>query len=131
MAEKYLGQTDNNDGPGFGPMHGKIATPQGPCKYSIEPGGGASQKGGEPNGPFGQYMQSPSDLPIATRDSLSGAPQQGFGNLGGSQGKIQTPMDTSTAMPGVSGQSSGSGPVSGGGAKISSPFSSPFGDKVG
>src|SRR5262245_41185029 len=116
-------------GGGLGTKHGPIGSPQEPCGYDITPGGGPSQKGGEPNGPFGQHMQSQSVLPIVGRDGLQGGPQEGFGNLG-SGGGISTPMDTSTAMPGVSGQSSGSGPTSGGGAKISSPFSSPWGDSV-
>src|SRR5262245_52760335 len=118
-------------GGGLGTKHGPIGSPQEPCGYDITPDGGPSQKGGEPNGPFGQYMQSQSDLPIATRDGLSGKPQEGFGNLGGAQGRVLTPMDTSTAMPQVSGESSGSGPTSGGGAKISSPWAGPFGDSVG
>jgi hypothetical protein len=112
-------------GPGLGNMHGQIGSPQDPCPYSIEPGGGGGQKGGEPNGPFGQYNQSPSPLPITTRDSLAGAPQQGFGNLGGSQGRISTPMDTAPTIPGVSGQSSGSGPT--GDGKISTPMTTPWG----
>jgi hypothetical protein len=130
MPNKYEGQVDGNDHAGYGVMHGQIASPQGPCGYEVQPGGGASQKGGEPNGPFGSHKQSNSPLPIATRDSLGGNPQQGFGNVG-SGGGISTPMDTSTAMPGVTGNSSGTGPTSGGGAKISSPFVSPWGDSVG
>lgn len=123
---------DYGSGPGggLGNMHGKIGSPLDPCGYDITPNAGGSGKGGEPNGPFGQYTQSSSPMTITTRDTTSASPQQGFGNLG-SGGKIVTPMDTSTAMPGVSGQSSGSGPTSGGGAKISSPFSSPWGDSVG
>jgi hypothetical protein len=117
-------------GGGLGNKIGQIGSPQENPPYSIEPGGGASQKRGEPNGPFGQYMQSNSVMPIVTRDSMGGSPQQGFGNVG-SGGKIDTPMDTSTAMPGVTGNGGGTGPTSGGGAKISSPFSSPWGDKVG
>lgn len=121
---------DYGSGPGggLGTMHGQIGSPQDPCPYDITAAGGKGQKGGEPDGPFGQYMQSPSPLPITTRDSLAGAPQQGFGNVG-SGGGIDTPMDTSTFMPGVSGKSSGTGPS--GGAKISSPFNSPWGDSVG
>jgi len=130
MSDKYLGQTDLNDGPGYGPMHGQIATPQGPCKYSIEPNGGKSVKGGEPMGPFGSHKETPNQMMGVSRDSMGGAPQQGFGNVG-SGGGISTPMDTSATMPGVTGQSSGTGPTSGGGAKISSPFSSPWGDSVG
>jgi hypothetical protein len=117
-------------GGGLGTMHGQIGSPQDPCGYDITPGGGASKKGGEPMGPFGQYMQSASPLPIVGRDSMGGAPQQGFGNVG-SGGGIVTPMDNSrSAMPGVRG-SDGTGPVSGGGAKISSPLGSPWGDSVG
>lgn len=130
MPNSYEGQEDMNDRSGYGVMHGKIASPQGPCGYDVQAGGGASQKGGEPNGPFGQHKQSNSDLPIVTRDSMGGAPQQGFGNVG-SSGGISTPMDTSKAeMPGVTG-SSGTGATSGGGSKISTPFSSPWGDMVG
>lgn len=122
----------NGAGPGggLGNQHGGgIVGPLEKCPYEITPGGGASQKGGEPNGPFGQYKQSSSVLPIVGRDGMSGAPQQGFGNLG-SGGGIQTPMDTSTALPGVRG-SDGTGPTSGGGAKISTPLGSPWGDMVG
>lgn len=117
-------------GGGLGNDHGAgIKGPLEKCPYEITPGGGPSQKGGEPNGRFGQYKQSNSVLPIATRDGLAGAPQEGFANLGGSQGRISTPMDNSSAaMPGVSG-SSGTGPT--GGGKISGPFSSPWGDSVG
>lgn len=126
---KYEGQVDANDRGGYGNKHGQIASPQGPCGYEITPGGGGSQKGGEPKGPFGQHMQSSSVLPIVGRDSMSKSPQEGFGNLG-SGGGIVTPMDTSTTLPGVRG-SDGSGPTSGNGAKISSPFNSPWGDSVG
>lgn len=121
----------HSPGGGLGNKIGPFGSPLEDPGYSIEPGGGPSQKRGEPNGPFGQHMQSNSPLPIATRDGLAGAPQEGFGNLGGAQGRISTPMDTSTAMPGLTGNSSGTGPISGGGAKISGPFSSPFGDSVG
>jgi hypothetical protein len=115
-------------GGGLGNKIGEIGSPLNNPPYSIEPSGGGGQKGGEPNGPFGQYTQSNSPLPITTRDSLGGAPQQGFGNVG-SGGGIQTPMDNpSAAMPGVTG-SSGTGPT--GGGKISSPFSGPWGDSVG
>ena len=112
-------------GGGLGNMHGQIGSPQEQCPYEITPGGGASQKGGEPNGPFGQHMQSSSPLPITTRDSLAGAPQQGFGNLGGSQGKVSTPMDTAPTLPGVTGQSSGTGST--GDGKISTPMTTPWG----
>lgn len=115
-------------GPGLGTMHGKIGSPQEPCGYEITPNGGGSQKGGEPNGPFGSHKETPNEMMGVARDSMSGAPQQGFGNLG-SGGGISTPMDTSTAMPGLSGQSSGTGPT--GGAKISSPWAGPFGESVG
>lgn len=116
-------------GGGLGNMHGQIGSPQEPCPYEITPGGGGGQKGGERSGPFGSYTQSSSPLPVTTRDSLAGAPQQGFANLGGSQGRVSTPMDTAPTIPGVEGQSSGSGPT--GGGKISSPFSSPWKDSVG
>ena len=113
--------TDGDDVTGYGVKHGQIASPQGPCKYDITPGGGASKKGGEPDGPFGQYMQSPSVLPIVGRDSLGANPT--------TQGGITTPMDTAPTLPGVSGKSDGTGPT--GGAKISSPLGSPWGDSVG
>lgn len=109
-------------GGGLGNKHGEIGSPLDPCPYTITPGGGASQKGGEPDGPFGQHMQSPSVLPIVGRDSL-----KADSNAGGS---IVTPMDTATTMPGVTG-SSGTGASGGGGAKISSPLGSPWGDSVG
>lgn len=115
-------------GGGMGHKHGQIGSPLEPCKYSISASDGGGQKGGEPNGPFGGYTQSSSPLPITTRDSLAGAPQEGFGNLG-SGGRISTPMDTSTAMPGMRGSGAGTGST--GGGKISSPFSSPWGDSVG
>lgn len=118
-------------GGGLGNRHGEIGSPLDDCGYSISPSDGNGTKGGEPSGPFGQFQQSTSVLPITVRDSLPGAPQEGFANLGGSQGRFQTPMDNpSSAMPGVRG-SDGTGPVSGGGAKISSPFNSPWGDMVG
>jgi len=123
MGTNYDGQVDSNDRAGYGNMHGKIASPQGPCGYDVEPGGGKSKKGGEPNGPFGQHLQSNSPLPIVGRDGMSANPTI--------QGGISTPMDTSNAMPGVTGNSSGTGPTGGGGAKISSPFVSPWGDMVG
>jgi hypothetical protein len=117
-------------GGGLGEKNGPISGPWGQAPYSIAPGDGASQKGGEPNGPFGQYKQSSSVLPIVGRDGMSASPQEGFGNLG-SGGGIVTPMDNSaSAMPGVRG-SDGSGPTSGGGAKISTPMGSPWGDMVG
>lgn len=113
-------------GPGMGHDHGAgIKSPQDPCPYVITPGGGGGQQRGEPNGPFGQYMQSNSPLPITTRDSLAGAPQEGFGNLGGSQGKIVTPMDTAPTLPGVTGQASGTGST--GDGKISTPMTTPWG----
>lgn len=126
----YPGMVDQNDKSGYGEKHGSIASPQGPCGYEISQGGGMGQKGGEPSGPFGSHKQTGSMLPITTRDGMQGAPQGGFGSVG-SGGGISTPMDTSKSeMPGVTG-SSGTGPVSGGGAKISSPWVGPWGDMVG
>lgn len=119
----YDGQVDANDKPGYGNKHGQIASPQGPCGYDIQPGGGRSQKGGEPDGPFGSHKQSSSVMPIVTRDSLGADPA--------SRGGITTPMDTAPTLTGVSGKSDGTGPVSGGGAKISTPLGSPWGDSVG
>ena len=108
---------------GLGERHGPFAGPWGACPYTITPNGGASMKGGEPNGPFGQYKETANDMMGVSRDSMQGAP--------GIQGGIATPMDTSKSeMPGVRG-SDGTGPVSGGGAKISSPWSGPWGDSVG
>lgn len=124
---------DYGSGPGggMGTMHGQIASPLDPCGYDISPSGGGGVKGGEPSGPFGQYQQSSSVLPITVRDSLPGAPQEGFANLGGAQGRFMTPMDNSkSAMPGVRG-SDGTGAISGGEAKISSPWVGPWGDSVG
>lgn len=120
MPEDYA----NGAGPGggLGNRHGPIAGPLQPCPYTITPGGGASVKGGEPNGPFGQYKQSASPLPIVGRDGLSANTSAGGG--------IVTPMDTAPTLPGVRG-GDGTGPTSGGGAKISSPFGSPWGDMVG
>lgn len=108
-------------GGGLGTKHGGIASPQGPCGYDITPNGGGSQKGGEPMGPFGSHKESPNEMMGVARDSMTGNPS--------SQGGFVTPMDTSnSAMPGITGQSSGTGPNNGG---ISSPWSGPFGDKVG
>lgn len=118
----YEGQVDGNDRPGYGNKHGAIASPQGPCGYDIQPGGGASVKGGETQGPFAQYKQSSSPLPIVGRDSLGANPTV--------QGGITTPMDTAPTIPGVRG-SDGTGPTSGNGAKISTPLGSPWGDSVG
>jgi hypothetical protein len=110
-------------GGGLGNQHGGgIVGPLEPCPYEISPGGGASQKGGERNGPFGGHMQSPSPIPIVARDSMTGNPSAGGG--------LVTPMDTAPTIPGVRG-GDGTGPVSGGGAKISSPWSGPWGDMVG
>lgn len=110
-------------GGGLGTKIGPFGSPQETPPYSIEPGGGKSQKGGEPNGPFGAHKQSNSPLPIVGRDGMGANPTI--------QGGISTPMDNAgSAMPGVEG-SSGTGPTSGGGAKISSPFVSPWGDMVG
>ena len=106
---------------GLGNMHGQIGSPQGPCPYDISANKTQSQLGGEPNGPFGQHMETPNEMMGVGRDSMNA-------NLGVS-GSIETPMTTSgAAMPGVTG-SSGTGAT--GGAKISSPFSSPWGDSVG
>lgn len=118
-------------GGGLGNKLGPFGSPLEDPGYNLTAGGGKSQKGGEPNGSFGQHMQSPSALPIVGRDGMTANAPGGFANTGGSIGGISTPMDTSTAMPGVGGQSSGSGPVSGGGAKISSPWTGPWGDMVG
>lgn len=114
----------NGAGPGggLGNKHGQIGSPLDPCGYDITPGGGASKKGGETQGPFAQYQQSPSVLPIVGRDGLTANPSAGGG--------LVTPMDTAPTIPGVRG-GDGTGPTSGGGAKISSPFTSPFGDMVG
>lgn len=102
-------------------MHGQIASPLEPCGYEITANGGASQKGGEPNGPFGQHMETPNSMMGVGRDSMTG-------NLGVS-GEISTPMDTAkAAMPGVTG-SSGTGQT--GDGKISTPWSGPFGQSVG
>lgn len=110
-------------GGGLGNQHGGgIVGPLEPCPYDITPGGGSSQKGGEPQGPFGKHMQSSSPLPIVGRDGLTANPSAG--------GSIVTPMDTATTVPGVRG-SDGSGRTSGGGAKISSPWVGPWGDMVG
>lgn len=128
----YEGMVDNNDKSGYGNKHGSIASPQGPCGYEVQAGSGPSQKGGEPSGSFGQHMQTPGTaLPIVGRDGMQGAPQGGFGEVGRGGG-ISTPMDTSTsAMPGVS-SSSGTGPTTGGGAKISTPWGTgPFGEMAG
>lgn len=114
-------------GGGLGNMHGKIGSPLDPVNNEIQPNGGNSQKGGESNGPFGAYKETPNLMMGVSRDSLGGAPQQGFGNLG-SGGGISTPMDTSTFMPGVRG-SDGSGPA--GSGKIASPLGSPWGETVG
>lgn len=120
---KYEGQTNGNDKSGYGNMHGKIASPQGPCGYEVQPGGGPSEKGGETQGPFASYKESPSAMPIVGRDGLKANIQAG--------GSIVTPMDTSKSeMPGVRG-SDGTGSVSGGKAKISTPWSGPWGDMVG
>lgn len=110
-------------GGGLGNNHGGgIVGPLEVCPYTITPGGGMSQKGGEPQGPFGQHLQSQSPLPIVGRDSLKANVSSGGG--------LVTPMDTAPTIPGLRG-SDGSGQINGGEAKISSPFVSPWGDMVG
>lgn len=126
MPKGYEYSYGTGPGGGLGNDHGGgIKGPLEICPYEITPGGGPSEKGGERKGPFGQYTQSNSPLPIATRDGLPGAPQEGFANLGGAQGRVVTPMDTSYTLPGVTGQSSGSGPT--GDGKISTPMTTPWG----
>lgn len=130
MPEKYEYAYGAGKGGGLaGHMHGQIGSPLEQSPYTIEANGGGSQKGGEPAGPFGQYMETPNQMMGVGRDSMQGAPQGGFGSVG-SGGGISTPMDTSTAMPGVRG-SDGYGPTSGGGAKIAGPWSGPWGEMVG
>lgn len=110
-------------GGGTGTMHGKIASPQDPCGYELSANTTKSELGGEPVAPFGSYKESPNLMMGVSRDSMTA-------NIT-VQGGISTPMDTSkAAMPGITG-SDGTGATSGGEAKISSPFVSPFGDKVG
>lgn len=120
-SPNILEYTDSDDVTGYGQKHGPFASPQAPCPYSVEPNGGRSKKGGEPNGPFGQHLETPNQMMGVGRDSMS-ANQS-------TQGGIATPMDTSKSeMPGVRG-SSGYGPT--GGGKITGPFVSPWGDSVG
>lgn len=113
----------NGAGPGggLGTKHGEIGSPLEPCPYTVDPGSGPSQKGGEPQGPFGAHKQSPSILPIVGRD--------GMGANVGAGGRIDSPMDNpASALPGVTG-ASGTGPT--GAGKISSPFSSPWKESAG
>lgn len=108
-------------GGGLGTMHGPIGSPQDACPYSVEPNGGRSLKGGEPNGPFGSHKETPNQMMGVARDSMSAQPTI--------QGEISTPMDTSKSeMPGISGAS---GYGQSGGGKIVGPFVSPWGDSVG
>lgn len=116
-------------GGGLGNKIGQIGSPLEDPGYTLTANGGGSQKGGDPYGEFGKYMETPNEMMGVARDSLSASPKQGFGNLG-EGGGITTPMDTSTAMPGISG-SDGYGPTTGGGAKIATPWSGPFGEMVG
>lgn len=110
-------------GGGLGNKHGQIGSPLDPCPYSIEPNGGNSDKGGEKVYRFGEFTETQNEMMGVNRDSLQG-------NLS-AQGGIETPMDESNSMmPGLTG-SSGYGSISGGGAKIASPFVSPWGDKIG
>lgn len=111
-------------GGGLGAKNGDITGPWDPSPFGQRsPNEGKSQKGGEPMGPFARFKESQCDMMIVTRDSMSAIPTI--------QGGISTPMDTARSeMPGVRG-SDGTGPVSGGGAKISSPWDGPFGDMVG
>lgn len=108
-------------GGGLGNQHGPIGSPLEPCPYDVTPNGGPSVKGGDPDGPFGRFKETPNLMEGVARDGLKASPT--------ASGSIETPMSTSSAsMPGLTGNSSGTGPTSGGGAKISSPWSGPFGD---
>lgn len=131
MPENYEYAYGAGKGGGLaGHMHGQIGSPLEQCPYTLEANGGGAQKGGEKMGPFGQYMETPNQMMGVARDSMQGAPQGGFGSVG-SGGGISTPMDTSdSAMPGVRG-SDGFGNASGGGAKITGPWSGPWGEMVG
>lgn len=80
-------------------MDGKFFTAM-PSLPSIPTSGGAG-KGGDPQGPFAQYKQSGSTMPIVTRDAMP-TPSQG------TQGALTTPMDTSSSM-GITGGSPGMG----------------------
>lgn len=110
-------------GGGLGNAHGPIGSPLEPCPYDAQPNGGPSIKGGDPDGPFGKFKETPNLMEGVARDGLKASPT--------ATGAIETPMSTSSAaMPGLTG-SAGTGSTSGGGAKISSPFVSPWGDSAG
>ena len=126
MSHKMQGGRDwdwgSGPGGGLGTKLGSIAGPQEGMGYDISaaPKGGA-EVGGLNIGPFGSYKESPTILPTVTGVTI--------GENMGTDGALETPMSTSTAMLMGSGASDGTGPSGTGG--ISSPFTSPFGEKVG
>lgn len=126
MSHKMQGGRDwdwgSGPGGGLGTKLGQIAGPQEGMGYDISaaPKGGA-EVGGLNIGPFGSYKESPTILPTVTGVTI--------GENMGTDGALETPMSTSTAMLMGSGASDGTGPSGTGG--ISSPFTSPFGEKVG
>lgn len=123
MAHKPGWDWDFGAGPGggLGTMHGSIASPAESCGYDAQPNGGGGLKGREPQGPFSQHPETNSLMNTVFRDQLAANAS--------AAGGIETPMSTSgAALPGVRG-SDGTGGA--GGGKISSPFSSPWGDSAG
>ena len=84
---------------GLGQQNGQIAGPWGTgAGYQVSANDTQAQLGGEPNGPFGQHMETQNEMMGVGRDSMNA-------NLGVS-GEISTPMTSSgAAMPGVSGSS--------------------------
>lgn len=107
-------------GGGLGTKHGPLGSPAEDCGYSADPNGGASLKGGDPTGKWAQFKETPNQLMGVSRDGLASSPT--------AAGAIETPMNTSTAMPMGSGKSDGTGPQNG--ANISSPWTGPFGNTV-
>lgn len=127
MSHKKQGGRDwdwgSGPGGGLGTKLGQIAGPQEGMGYDISaaPGPGI-ETGGVNIGPFGSYKESPTIMPTVSCVKI--------GENMGTDGALETPMSTSPAMVmGSGGASDGTGPSGTGG--ISSPFTSPFGEKVG
>ena len=120
MAEKDYA---NGAGPGggLGTMHGQIGSPQDPCPYSISASDTTGETGGYSDGSFSGSTESSGQIMSTTLYNQKFSLNE--------TGKVVTPMDTDNSIPGVRG-GDGYGSVSGGGAKVASPFSSPWGDSI-
>jgi hypothetical protein len=111
------GMDDMHDTAGCGNDHGAgIKSPLQPCGYDIRGGQSDNQMVGDmaSPGPSSGPMPPTQFGPSIERTKKGGPP-------------LDTPMNGTTSI-GATGNASGTGPQSGGGAKISSPWAGPFGD---